>query len=203
MLDNTIIETTAVQTAPGSDAGRLLDEHGDYLFRYAVSRVGDRSLAEDLVQETLLAAIKGAVHNGTGSERTWITAVLKHKIVDHFRKSLREVQFGDEQDNAEFFDKDGHWTEEAAPRSWGPCPLEELERKEFRKALVRSLALLPARSAAVFVLSEIEGMSGKEICSALNISSSNFWVTIHRARLQLRSLLEEHWFEPALHNTIH
>ncbi|QQS39996.1 MAG: sigma-70 family RNA polymerase sigma factor [Acidobacteriota bacterium] len=203
MLSNSTTATFVPLTASEDDAGRLLDEHGDYLFRYAVSRVGDESLAEDLVQETLLASIKGAMRNGGSSERTWLTAILKHKIIDHYRRSVREVLFDDQFEDREFFDDDGHWTEEAAPRSWEPGPLDELERKEFRKALVRSLAKLPARSAAVFVLAEIEGMTGNEVCSLLNISSSNFWVTMHRARLQLRSLLEKNWFEPSLHNTIH
>lgn len=203
MLENTITTSIIPNAASDDDAGRLLDEHGDYLFRYAVSRVGDESLAEDLVQETLLASLKGAEHSGKSSERTWLTAILKHKLIDHYRRAMREIPFEGGRDDPEFFDEDGHWTVEHAPRSWDPGPADLLERKEFRRELYRSLSALPPKSAAVFVLREIEGLSGKEICSLLNISSANFWITMHRARLQLRSLLEKNWFEPSLHNTIH
>ncbi|REJ75985.1 MAG: RNA polymerase subunit sigma [Acidobacteria bacterium] len=203
MLENTVKSIEKRQTAPREDAGRLLDEHGDYLFRYALSRVGNESVAEDLVQETLLASLKGAKRSGGSSERTWLTAILKHKVIDHYRKAMREVQFDNEREDPGFFDDDGHWTDDHAPRSWDPGPADDLERKEFRRALSRSLALLPPKSAAVFVLSEIEGLPSKEICSVLNISSSNFWVTMHRARLQLRHLLEKNWFEPKHQKTIH
>lgn len=202
MLEKTIT-TTLIPPTASEDAGRLLDEHGDYLFRFAVSRVGDESLAEDLVQETLLASLKGARHSGSSSERTWLTAILKHKLIDHYRKAMREIPLEGDREDPEFFDEDGHWTAEHAPRSWDPGPADILERKEFRRALTRALAVLPPRSAAVFVLREIEGLSGKEICDLLNISSANFWISMHRARLQLRNLLEKNWFEPTLHNTIH
>lgn len=203
MVENTITKAPIFPTASDIDAGRLLDAHGDYLFRYAVSRVGDESLAEDLVQETLLASLKGAKRRGGSSERTWLTAILKHKVVDHFRKAVREVQFEDDSEDREFFDGAGHWFAEHAPRSWEPGPADLLERKELRRALNRSLAELPPHLAAVFVLSEIEGLSGKDICSILSISSSNLWVTMHRARLRLRSLIEKNWLEPTLHTTIH
>lgn len=188
-------------TAP--DAGRLLEEQGDYLFRYALSRVGQETVAEDLVQETLLASLDGASYSGKSSERTWLTSILKHKIVDHFRKSMRETQFpADAESEYDPFGEDGHWTDEHAPRDWGRDPADALEGREFRKVLNKSLGLLPKQSAAVFVLKEIEGLSASEICSELNISSANLWVLMHRARLQLRALLAKNWFDEKIHRTV-
>ena len=198
MLENvTDMTTTGTVGAPESrpDAVAMLDAHGDYLYRYAVSRVGNESTAEDLVQETFLAAMTGKGHQERSSERTWLTSILKHKVIDHYRKSVREVQFDlAEDEDTGFFREDGHWTAEAAPRLWDRDPAEALEALEFRRALRRSISMLPPRSAAVFVLREIEGLSTSEICSYLEISDSNLWVLLHRARLQLRSLLEQNWF---------
>ncbi len=194
MLDTTAAHYTE-GSEPGINAESLVAEHGDYLFRYAVSRTGDESFAEDLVQETLLAALRSGRRSGGSSLRTWLTAILKHKIVDEFRKSVRECQLlEDDEFELGQFREDGHWKKETAPVAWTSCPETEFEKTEFRKVLLESLGKLPRRHAAVFVLREIEEMTTEEICSELNISSSNVWVLLHRARLQLRALLEEHWF---------
>src|SRR5690242_15052958 len=105
--------------------GRWLDEHGDYLFKYASFRLRDDNAAEDAVQETFLAAIKAyAKFEGRGSERTWLVGILKHKITDQFRKSIRESPIGempgeDGPEHSEFFERqdswEGHWNNNYAP----------------------------------------------------------------------------------------
>ena len=199
------------KAARGSpDAGVWLDQHGDYLFKYAVFRLRDTSAAEDVVQETLLAALKAyEVFEGRGSERTWLVGILKHKITDHFRRQNREAPMGQEQDDgpehAEFFTRtdgwDNHWNDRYAPTDWHATPSQLIERKEFWQVLGDCLTPLPQRTANAFTLREVDGLTSQEICELLSISVSNLWVMLHRARLHLRNCLERNWFskEPNLH----
>ncbi|HEV8428279.1 MAG TPA: sigma-70 family RNA polymerase sigma factor [Pyrinomonadaceae bacterium] len=184
----------------GLDPDRWIDDHGDYLFRYAMFRLRNREAAEDAVQESLLAAVQA--HNQyqhRSSERTWLVGILRHKIVDHLRRSNRylAIETDDEADfEAVCFQMEGkftgHWRAEYAPTQNLRCD-EILEQKDFLMTLDRCLRVLPQRMATVFVLKEIDGLSCEEICESLNLSKSNLWVLLHRARLQLRHLLEKEW----------
>lgn len=175
---------------------KWVETHGDALFRFALMRVKDQEIAEDLVQETLLAALKGReAFSGKSSERTWLIGILKHKIADHFRKSSRELAVEDPQlyaDTEDLFDKSGHW--KVAPRDWGGSPAKALENKDFWATLGNCLEDLPDRLRQVFTLREIDGIDGPRICKVLSISSTNLWVILHRARIQLRRCLEINWF---------
>jgi RNA polymerase sigma-70 factor (TIGR02943 family) len=180
-----------------SDPETWVEQYGDYLYRYALSRIQDPSTAEDLVQETLLAALHARKNfKGRSSERTWLTSILKNKIVDHFRKIKRE-QVVDEIESYndsmnEFFDEKGGW--KAGPAKWIINPNELLERKEFWKVLSRCLSELSTLMARAFMLREMDGLSTEEICKVLNISSTNCWGLLHRARMNLRRCLEIKWF---------
>lgn len=180
-----------------------VDEHGDYLFRYALMRTRDESLAEDAVQETLLAAIQSlASYSGKSSERTWLTSILKHKIIDYYRKNSKHVQFEDEDLDLTHFDHyfkrtdewDGHWTIPLRPVEIEETPEKVFERSEFWDVLNSCLSALPARVARVFALREMDGLTSEEICEAFSLSASNFWVIMHRARMQLRTCVEFKWF---------
>lgn len=170
--------------------------YGDYLFRYARFRVWDHRAAEDLVQETLLAALQAQAHfAGQSSERTWLVAILKHKILDHFRKAGRErLVYQDEGLNGtpeDLFDDAGHWKSGMdGPKEWGANPSLILERKEFWDVLQRCLSELPSRMASAFSLREIDDLPSEEICKVLNISATNLGVMLHRARGRLRRCLE-------------
>jgi len=72
-----------------------------------------------------------------------------------------------------------------------------LEKKEFWEVFQKCQEKLPQTSSDAFTLKEVDKMSGKEICEILNITQANFWVLLHRARLQLRKCLEDNWFEPS------
>lgn len=188
------------------DAAVWVDEYGDYLYAFAFSRVRDEWTAEDLVQETLLAAMqarKGFCEKS--SEKTWLCGILKHKIIDHFRKSSRETELTDEEADMSSYDYlfreegvwKGHWSAEARPFVWQENPEEALEHLEFRGILTHCLGELPERVANCFTLREMEGLDAKEICETLSISSNNFWVMMHRARLHLRRCIDFNWFRKA------
>lgn len=179
-----------------------VDQHGDYLFRFAMSRLRDRALAEEAVQETFLAALKSRESfGGQSSERTWLIGILKHKIIDHYRRTSRELPLFEDQlsgEQEESFRSSGewvgHWTEQAAPSDWGDAQ-KSLEQKEFWEVLHRCLSTLPERLAQVFILREMDEMSSSEICKILNITESNLWVMLHRSRAQLRRALETNYFK--------
>lgn len=175
-----------------------VDQYGDYLYCYALPRVQDPSVAEDLVQETFLAALTARTsYAGRASARTWLTGILKHKIVDYFRKNWRErpepVPELNPDDTDSDFDARGNWR--LKPARWKANPLKLYQQKLFFKVLNQCLSHLPARLAKVFVLREMEGLDTKEICKVLKISPTNCWVMLHRARNGLRKCLEVDWFD--------
>ncbi len=185
-----------------SDPERWVDEHGDYLFRYALGRLRDPARAEDAVQETFLAALKAKNFDGRSAERSWLTGILKNKIFDYFRKASRETSFTDldfyadeEGDRfvAEGFGQGG-WIHERGPLEWPANPGAALDNEIFWKTFRHCSGKLPEKVAAVFTLREVDGVDSKEICATLNISESNLWVMLHRARMALRRCMETNWF---------
>ena len=175
-----------------------VDRHGDALFRYALFRLRDASLAEEMVQETFLAALQASERfGGRSSERTWLVGILKHKIVDHYRRLSRERP-AEEDDYmpeaiSERFDEHDYWYHELGPREWGESPHAAVERSELWSVLDGCLGEIPPRHAAAFTLREIDEMPTEEICKVLGVSTTNLWVILHRARAHLRLCLETHW----------
>ncbi len=196
-------ETQRTSESQPPDFSAWVDQHGDYLYKYALFRLRDGSAAEDAVQETFLAALKAyRGFEGRGSERTWLVGILKHKVTDHFRRTMREAPIGEPEDDTfehnEFFTRTdewtNHWNTDYAPSDWHATPAELMERSEFWHVLNDCLSPLPKRAASAFTLREVDGLSSEEICQALNISVNNLWVMLHRARLHLRNCLERNWF---------
>ncbi|OZA30130.1 MAG: hypothetical protein B7X93_04395 [Hydrogenophilales bacterium 17-61-9] len=178
------------------DANTWLTEHGDYLFRMARRQLHSDALAEDAVQETLLAALAAqARYAGDASPRTWLTAILKHKIIDLIRRHLREIELPRDADGEEavdsLFRQDGHWAEPVRP--WGN-PDTEAELGQLRRALDECADRLKPAMAQVFSLREVAGMETAEICKELGITPTNCWVLLHRARLFMRHCLELNGF---------
>lgn len=182
-------------------AANWVEAHGDYLFNFAIGQVRDPDIAEDLVQETFLAAIKSQQNfSGRSSERTWLVGILRHKLYDHLRKTCREravrvePMVGNDEDSA--FDDSIAWIHQMAAEATSPS--HRIELAEFREHLERAMGKLPPRIAQVFQLYSVEERPNQEVCERLNISESNLWVMLHRARKQLRSELDEWWqAEPA------
>ena len=184
-------------------APKTLASHRSFLYNYALAKVRQPNTAEELVQETLLAAVEGQTRfNGESKLRTWLTGILKHKIIDRYRSEARNParaspRFpadpdGQSEDTCDaLFDSAGNWVN--PPSAW-PNPEQSLENQRFWEMMDSCLARLPAATARAFYLREIEGLSTEEICAELAISQSNCWVMLHRARLSLRQSLEECWF---------
>lgn len=186
---------------PPSDLEQALASHHAYLLRFARLQLRNETWAEDAVSETLLAALaRPQAFAGRSQLRTWLTGILKHKIVDILRKAVRErahepAEFDEFQaagdDIAQMFAADGHYAER--PADWGD-PNAALEQKRFFAVLELCMEGLPENTARVFAMREIMGRDTAEICADLGISDANCWVLLHRARMRLRACLEKNWF---------
>jgi RNA polymerase sigma-70 factor (TIGR02943 family) len=191
-----------VNTQQRLDPSKWLDSHGEYLYRYALVRVRDASVAEDLLQETLLAAVGGhQAHAGRSSEGTWLVGIMKHKVIDHFRRVARNARFqlsAEHEDEIDCFEQSGpwrgHWREERAPNSWTAHAGQCFQSGEFWEILDRCLSQLPQQMSIALTLREIDGLTSTEICEILNITPNNLRVLLHRSRSKLRQLLEANWF---------
>lgn len=190
------------------DPARWLDSHGDYLYRYALMRVRDTAVAEDILQETLLAALGSSqTHAGRSSERTWLVGIMKHKVVDYFRRVAKTTQFHLTSDDVEsdFFENSGpwrgHWREDQAPLNWPVDAADVHESREFWETFERCLSRLPQQTAIAFTLREIDGLSANEICEILRVTPNNLCVMLHRGRAKLRHLLEIEWFQKCTPST--
>ena len=149
--------------------------HSGYLLRYARSRVRDAHLAEEAVQDTLLAALESLdSFDGRATLRTWLTGILLHKIHDGFRRGARDAELP-EADPAE-------------PVEW-LTPERALHVKRLCRAFVEAVKKLPERQAQAFVMGEISETGTEAICGALGVSRANAWVLIHRAKANLRAAL--------------
>jgi RNA polymerase sigma-70 factor (ECF subfamily) len=163
-----------------------------YLLRYASLQLRDAHAAEDAVQETLLAALAGQAGFGQrASLRTWLTGILKHKIIDVIRRASREAPAASEDEFDALFDERGHWAE--TPLAW-PAPDASLDQKQFFAALEMCLKRLPEKTAQTFMMREHLGLETDEICKELGITSTHCWVLLYRARMALRECLTKEWF---------
>ena len=181
-----------------SDPRDWVERHGDYLYRFARARHADSDAAEDLVQETLLAAWRGRdAFAGRSTERTWLTGILKRKLVDRLRRRARDrlETAGNLADPATdaLFTKKGYW--KRVPRDWvADNPDSAPERAEFWLVLHACLGNLPPRLRDVFALKYLDDAPGEDICAELGVTPANFWVTLHRARLRMRHCLALNWY---------
>jgi RNA polymerase sigma-70 factor (ECF subfamily) len=175
-----------------------VDRHGDGLYRYALLRLRSPDLAADAVQETFLEALRvRGSFSGRSDERTWLVGILRHKILDHYRRSVRQPAFVDQAAAERLgddpsFDRRGRWRE--PPASWAGDPARALETREFWEAFGRCLDNLPEALADAFFLREVDGMRSDEIQQMLGITPANLWARLHRARSLLRRCLERKWF---------
>ena len=175
---------------PAANPERWIDEHGDYLFAYALLRVGRRETAEDIVQETFLAALRATdSFAGRSTERTWLTGILNNKLIDRLRRDgrVRPVsELGDEGIDA-LYDRTGHW--KRSPRDWGN-PADLLQRREFWEAFEHCREALPDRLRQALTLRLIDGLTPEEVCAVLDITPANLWTMLHRARVRLGNCMD-------------
>lgn len=174
-----------------------VDKYADYLFNYAVGRVSNAEVAKDLVQETFFAGLKSAKnYKGAAAERTWLIAILKRKVIDHYRKSnskkgKAEVRMSYNSNS----DSEGDWLEEQIADPLSVLENDQLENEELGLAIHDCISKLPKKQSLVFSMKTIQGMSTEDICKELGINPSNLWVMIHRARTALMGCLNQNWFK--------
>ncbi|MDG2128681.1 MAG: sigma-70 family RNA polymerase sigma factor [Fuerstiella sp.] len=176
---------------------RWVNEYGDYLYRYAWSRLRDENAADEVVQETFLAGIRFQDRfKGEGVERAWLLGILKRKLIDHIRmrnRYDRDGSYADTNDpSVQLFDQKGNWRAESFAAG---TPDGQLESKEIWDVVRNCLQHIPKGQADVFLLSVMEEMDSDQICRELDISPSNLWVRLHRARLALAKCVGARWFQ--------
>ena len=175
-----------------------LDKYGDQLFKFAMTRVRNRDTAEDLVQETLIAAIQNMDQfRGESTEKTWLIGILKNKIIDHIRKENREVVLEMEALEAKLNSEDnfnlmGRWRSKI--RSWN-SPDKSFESEEFWNILKTCLNELPQNLATFFMLREIDGLTTNELCDVIGMKPNNVWTTLSRVRMKLRACFDKQWLD--------
>ena len=177
------------------DPNQWIKLYSDYLFNYTITRVNDSEIAKDLVQDKFVAGLKSMKNfKGEASERTWLISILKRKIIDHYRKinsnkGKAEVRITYNSDESE-----GDWLEERVADPYDKTAEDTIENTELGIAIDNCLEKLPKKQAQVFEMKTILNYETEAICNELNITASNLWVIIHRARVAMASCLEKNWF---------
>ena len=189
---------TALEQTPSFE--QQLVAHRSYLLKFARLQLRNETWAEDAVSETLLAALnKPMAFDNRSQLKTWLVGILKHKVIDIFRHNARTVTLEVEQDGSNsqaeldglVFKASGHFAD--APTDWGN-PEQNLQSNQFFQVLEACTEKMPPAMGRVFLMREWLELSSDEICKELGLSSTNLYVTLHRARLRLRECLELHWF---------
>ncbi|MBQ4821499.1 sigma-70 family RNA polymerase sigma factor [Aquimarina sp. MMG016] len=178
------------------DPNTWIDKYSDYLFNYTIVRVDDKEIAQDLVQETFFAGLKSMKNfKGEASERTWLISILKRKIIDHYRKinsnkGKAEVRINYSGDS----ETEGDWLEERVADPFDGNAESEIENTELGLAIHNCMGKLPEKQAQIFKMKTIQGFETEAICNEFDITASNLWVIIHRARTAMAECLEKNWF---------
>ncbi|HKK11907.1 MAG TPA: sigma-70 family RNA polymerase sigma factor [Flavobacteriaceae bacterium] len=177
------------------DPNKWIDLYSDYLFNYTISRVNDREMAKDLVQETFLAGLKSMKNfKGEASERTWLVSILKRKIIDYYRKINSNKGKAEVKMTYKSDENEGDWLEERVADPFDRNAEDKIENVELEDAIYNCLGKLPEKQATVFKMKTILGYETEVICNELNITPSNLWVIIHRARVAMAECMEKNWF---------
>lgn len=194
-----VLDIVAEHVKPRLEPEYWVELYADYLYAYALGRLNDEELARDLVQDTFLSALeKTKSFRGDCTERTWLTAIIKYKIIDIYRKKSNAFaardEYGAAADEEDFFEPDlHHWKKEHWPAPFGVEDHDPLHNKEFMAILQKCMQKLPPLWMSVFRLKHMDDEGTEDICRHLKITSSNFWVIIHRAKVNLRSCLQKNW----------
>ncbi|WP_242085452.1 sigma-70 family RNA polymerase sigma factor [Aestuariivivens sediminis] len=174
---------------------KWIDLYSDYLFNYTISRVSDREIAQDLVQDTFLAGLKSMNNfKGEASERTWLISILKRKIIDYYRKINSKKGKAEVRMIYNDTENEGDWLEERVADPFDKNAEDKLQNSELGDAILNCLSKLPPKQAEVFKMKTIQGFETEVICNELDITPSNLWVIIHRARTAMAECLKQNWF---------
>lgn len=176
-----------------------VSKYADYLYAYSIARINDAEMAQDLVQETFLAALeKLDKFEGRSSEKTWLTSILKYKIIDIYRSRNVGSALANTRDSykgfADFFQQeDGHWNVPDRPQEFGMEDANIIENKEFHNILGKCMQKLPSLWKSLFIMKFLDDECTDIICNELSITPANYWVIVHRTKVNLRACLQKHW----------
>jgi RNA polymerase sigma-70 factor (TIGR02943 family) len=193
-----------IEASPKLNPNNWITDYSDELYGYAISKTSKPELAEDLVQETFLAGLKSLNgFKGLSSERTWLFTILKFKIADYYRKAstkyeISDASFGNEDSSSyidNYFEEDGNWKGKSVPKDWVIDYSSSIENKELATALNFCIEKLSDAQKRLVLLKLVEEQETELVCKELNITPTNYWVIIHRAKLQLRTCLEMNWIK--------
>ncbi len=174
---------------------KWIDTYSDYLYNYAIVRVNDALVAQDLISETFLAGLKSKKNfKGEATERTWLISILKRKIIDHYRRSNSAKGKAEIHISYRNEEEEGDWLEENAADPFDKTAEDTMENEELRLAILECMEKLPKKQAAIFKLKTLEDYDTEALCKQFNITPSNLWVIIHRARKLMIACLEKNWF---------
>jgi len=172
-----------------------VDRYSDYLYNYTIVRVNDHEVTQDIISETFLAGLKSRVHfKGEASERTWLTSILKHKIIDHYRKNNSRKGKAEVRMSYSNEDSEGDWLEERVSDPFDKTAEDSMINEELGLAILDCLDKLGGKHAAIFKMKTIDGFDTEAICKEFNITPSNLWVILHRARKSMVDCLEVNWY---------
>lgn len=178
------------------DPNKWISAYSDYLFNYTITRVNDREIAKDLVQDTFVAGLKSMKNfKGEANERTWLISILKRKIIDHYRKINSKKGKAEVRMNFNTEENEGDWLEERVADPFNKTAQDDLENNELGDAIYSCMEKLPRKQAQVFKMKTILNYETEAICNELNITASNLWVIIHRARTALADCMQTTWFQ--------
>jgi RNA polymerase sigma-70 factor (TIGR02943 family) len=186
-------------TVSETEFRKWVEDHSDLLYSYALKRVTDEELCKDLVQETFLAAWRNKdTFRGDASLKNWLFTIIRSKIVDHFRKMSTEASVHgimEEHHDGLYFDHEDHWRKGMYPAALSVNFESAIEHRDFLNVLDSCSRKLKQLQHAVFVLKYMDELDSEKICEVLGLSSSNYWVLVHRAKVQLRACLEKNWLK--------
>jgi len=180
------------------DSDLWVEKYGDMMYRFALVRVKNQDVAEEVVQSALVGALQSQKSfQGRSSEKSWLFGILKHKIMDHFRAAKKYQTYDLSSDDGadpyeRAFDKSRHW--HMPVQNWNLDPEKAAQNRQLVAALSLCLDKLSDKYRRIFVMREVDGVGSEEICNEFNIQPTNLWVMLHRARNQLKICLETQWF---------
>ncbi|MGM0565425.1 MAG: sigma-70 family RNA polymerase sigma factor [Bacteroidota bacterium] len=178
------------------DISKWVESYTSAMFSYAFHRLYDEDLARDIVQDTFVtAAEKIKDFRGESTPKTWLFSILKYKIIEVYRKKAKTPLPADTSTLADFFDDSNSWSQNQRPMPWSNEDLHLLDDNDFKNVLKECLDALPAKWSSTVKLKYLMDKKGEEICQELDISPTNFWQIMHRAKLNLRDCLEKNWFQ--------
>ncbi|HSF45024.1 MAG TPA: sigma-70 family RNA polymerase sigma factor [Chitinophagaceae bacterium] len=184
-------------TVSETEFRRWVEDHSDLLYSYALKRVTDEELCKDLVQETFLAAWRNKdAFRGDASVKNWLFQIIRSKIIDHFRKMNTRAmvhQIREDHHGGLYFDHEEHWRKGMYPAALSVNFESAIEQRDFLNVLDACGRKLKQVQHAVFVLKYVDELDSETICELMGLSSSNYWVLVHRAKVQLRACLEKNW----------